>query len=446
MTKPKTIYECSYCQAQYPKWAGRCDQCGKWGTISEANLQEVQIKESQVLASDLVDFSKINNKNLKRIQTGMDEFDRVLGAGIVAGSLVLIGGDPGIGKSTLALQIASQVSQKGSQILYVSAEESAGQVKGRIERLGLSVDKLKFLAENNSDIICATISKYKPDLVIIDSIQTIIDYGAGEQAGSITQVRLNVSKFLNIAKKNNTAIFLIGHVTKEGTVAGPKMIEHLVDTVLYLEGDKFHQYRILRTVKNRFGATNEVGIFEMQDKGLIEVKNPSQIFIEQRKQDVPGSIITCVMEGKRPILVEVQALTSKTVYGYPVRKSLGFDINRLQLLATVLSKRTQINVLSHDIYLNIAGGLKIQEPAADLAVVCAIYSAFKNSLANKDLVVFGEVGLGGEVRAVSNIDLRIKEALKLGFKKIIVPFTVKDFDNKVIKVKNIQAALAVLEN
>lgn len=445
MTKPQTIYECSYCQAQYPKWAGRCDQCGKWGTIAEANPLEVQSKDSKNLAGNLVDFSQIDNKDIKKIETGIEEFDRVLGAGIVTGSLVLIGGDPGIGKSTLALQIASRAAKKGSQILYVSAEESAGQVKNRIERLGLQTNGLNFLAENNSGIICATIVKHKPDLVIIDSIQTILDYEAGEQAGSVSQARLNVSKFLNIAKKNNTAIFLIGHVTKEGTVAGPKMVEHLVDTVLYLEGDKFHQYRVLRTVKNRFGATNEVGIFEMQDKGLIEVKNPSQIFIEQRKEDAPGSVITCVMEGKRPILVEAQALVSKTVYGYPVRKSLGFDVNRLQLLATVLSKRTQINVLSHDIFLNIAGGLKIQEPAADLSVICAIYSAYENSPADKDLAVFGEVGLGGEVRSVSNIELRVKEALKLGFKKIIIPFVNKNFDSQVVKVKNIQAALAVLK-
>lgn len=451
MANIKAIYECSNCGSQFPKWVGRCDSCGKWGTVSESTVEprkNLTAKDLNKLAAEPVDFSSIKNENFERLKTGIEEFDRVLGGGATVGSLVLIGGDPGIGKSTLALQIAQKVASIGKSAIYISGEESAGQIKSRVERLGLNSSGLSFLAQNNLEIICATAEKYRPDFMIVDSIQTVIDYSIGEQPGSINQVRLCVSRLMELAKKNNTAIFLIGHVTKEGVVAGPKTVEHLVDTVLYLEGDKFHQYRILRSVKNRFGPTSEVGIFEMREQGLIEVKNPSQIFIEQRREDTPGSVITCIMEGKRPILVEVQALVSKTVYGYPQRKAVGFDINRLQLLATVLSKRTNVNVLNYDIFFNIAGGLKTGEPAIDLAVICSIYSAYANKIIDPGTVVFGEVGLGGEVRPVSNIEMRVKESLKLGFKKAIIPFissSLGNLESNVIKVKNIQAAMAVLE-
>lgn len=353
------------------------------------------------------------------MKTGIQEFDRVLGGGIVPSSLVLIGGDAGIGKSTLILKITETLPKP---ILYVSGEESGPQIKMRANRLGLLGNNMEFLGETILETILATISSLKPKLTIIDSIQTIFSNDSPSDAGSANQIRVVCAKLLETAKKNNTAIFIIGHITKEGIVSGPKTLEHLVDTVVYLEGDRYHSYRILRAVKNRFGSTNEVGIFEMRQTGLEEVKNPSTIFLSS-KIESSGSVITATIEGTRVFLAEVQALVAKTNFGYPRRYAQGFDLKRLNLLSTVLQKRIHIPLDGYDIHINIAGGFKITEPAADLAVCLAILSAFKNSIINSATIVFGEVGLGGEVRSVHQTEKRIAEAEKFGCKKIIMPKT-----------------------
>lgn len=440
---PQTIYECSKCGAQSFKWAGRCLECGAWGSLTEnlkSQIPNLKDKE-KIPVGKILNFNDVNGKDFLRIKTGIGEFDRVLGGGIVPGSLVLLGGEPGIGKSTLVAQIATDVSAKNT--LYVSGEESAEQIKMRLDRLSLDARSLQFLGETNIETICATIEKLKPTLAIVDSIQTMATSELPSEAGSVNQVRACTVKLLEIAKKNNISIFIIGHVTKEGQVAGPKTLEHLVDTVLYLEGEKFHAYRLLRTVKNRFGSTDEVGIFEMTGKGLSEVKNPSAIFLEERSENIAGSAITCVVEGSRPLLVEIQALVSRTYFGYPVRRSDGFDLNRLQLLIAVLGKRAGINLGTFDIHLNVAGGYKVQEPACDLAVVLAVASAFKNKPLSKEMIAFGEVGLGGEVRAVSQIEKRINEAEKMGFKEGLVPNSKLNINSKIkiFKVKNILEAL-----
>lgn len=393
-----------------------------------------------------------------RIKTGIEEFDRVLGGGIVPGSLILLGGEPGIGKSTLVLQIVEKCqmsavkefalsdSQMG-QMFYVSGEESAEQIKLRMDRLKIKSKTLRFLGETDIEIICATFEKYKPQIVIIDSIQTMCFSELPSEAGSINQVRVCTVKLLEVAKKNNISIFIVGHVTKEGVVAGPKTLEHLVDTVLYLEGDQFHYFRLLRTAKNRFGSTNEVGVFEMKEKGLMEVKNPSKEFLSQRTTKETGSIVTATMEGSRAFLIEVQALVSRTIFGYPQRRASGFDLNRLQLLATVLTRRCKLNLGNQDIYLNIAGGIKVEEPAIDLAVCLAIVSAFKNKPIDSNLVAFGEVGLGGEIRNVGQIDKRIIEAKKLGFQKIIIPQTnIRSTENEteIIQAKNLNEAMEII--
>ncbi|MFH1838172.1 MAG: DNA repair protein RadA [Candidatus Kuenenbacteria bacterium] len=461
--KNETIYVCSKCEAQFFKWVGRCNECGAWGTIEAQNAKcKIQNNKSQAEIGNVMDFSKIEGKEIIRIKTGIEEFDRVLGGGIVPGSLILLGGEPGIGKSTLVLQIIEkcQVSSVNCQmsnvrqmsivkgqmlIFYVSGEESAEQIKLRMDRLEIKSNSLQFLGETDIEIICATLEKHKPQIAIIDSIQTMHFSELPSEAGSINQVRVCTVKLLETAKKNNISIFIVGHVTKEGVVAGPKTLEHLVDTVLYLEGDQFHYFRLLRTVKNRFGSTNEVGVFEMKEKGLIEVKNPSKEFLSQRTKEEAGSIVTATMEGSRVFLIEVQALVSKTIFGYPQRRTSGFDINRLQLLATVLTRRCKLGLGNQDIYLNIAGGIKVEEPAIDLAVCLAIISAFKNKPVDSNLVAFGEVGLGGEIRNVGQIDKRIMEAKKLGFKKIIIPFKqdaqFASQEMQIIQVKNLKEAM-----
>lgn len=445
--KIETIYVCSKCEAQFSKWVGRCNECGTWGSVEEVQSSKLKIKNlnSEMLIGKVTDFSKIEGKEMARIKIGIEEFDRVLGGGIVPGSLILLGGEPGIGKSTLVLQIIEKI---GNYTLYVSGEESAEQIKLRMNRLGIQSKALQFLGETDIEIICATIKKYKPLIAIIDSIQTMHFSELPSEAGSINQVRVCTVKLLEIAKKNHISIFIVGHVTKDGSVAGPKTLEHLVDTVLYLEGDQNHYFRLLRTVKNRFGSTNEVGVFEMQEKGLIEVKNPSEIFLSQRTKEKTGSIITATMEGSRVFLIEVQALVAKTIFGFPQRKSSGFDLNRLQLLATVLTRRCKLGLSNQDIYLNIAGGIKIEEPAIDLAVCLIIVSAFKNKPIDSNLVAFGEVGLGGEIRNIGRIDQRINEAEKLGFKKIIIPhqtnskFTTQKI--QIIQVKDLDEAIQMI--
>lgn len=443
----KIIFSCSYCDTQYPKWQGQCLSCGKWGTIEQEAVSKKQV-EMNISSAKIIDLNKISGKSFPRISCGLDEVDRVLGGGIVAGSLVLLGGEPGIGKSTLVLQIAQCFLKKNlsKNILYISGEESAEQIKMRVDRLEMKVDGLNFASETDINIACATIQKEKPGLVIADSIQTFWDPEDGASAGSVGQVRLSTVKFLEQAKKNSIPIFIIGHVTKDGQVAGPKTLEHLVDTVLYLEGDQYHQYRILRSVKNRFGNIAEIGVFDMQSKGLIEIKNPSEIFLDDKNKQEVGSVITAVLEGTRAFLVEIQALVTKTVFGYPRRLANGFDLNRLQLLIAVLTKRCRLNLATADVHLNIAGGFKIKEPASDLAVCVAIISATKDRPIESGVLVLGEVGLGGELRSVSRLEQRIKEAEKLGFKKVIIPKSRVQFRSslELMQVKNLNEVVEKL--
>lgn len=448
--KQTIIFSCSKCGAQYPKWQGRCSECDSWGTISEE--VELTTKEKiidQKLAKELINLSEIKKESLFRIKTNLEEFDRVVGGGMVAGSLILLGGEPGIGKSTLALQLANSNLNfpTNSFVLYISSEESAEQVDYRLSRLSLRSSKIKFLNEDNLEVIIATIEKNQPGLVIIDSIQTVYNPEFPSEAGSLVQVKSSAVRFLEIAKKLKITIILIGHVTKEGVVAGPKSLEHLVDTVLYLEGDNYQQYRLLRTTKNRFGSVGEIGVFAMTNNGLIPVKNPSEVFISSRGEQQSGSIITPALEGNQIFLVEIQALVSKTSFGYPKRTVSGFDLNRLELLAAVLTKKTKINLSSFDIYLNLTGGFKLKEPSLDLPVCLAVISSFFDKILPKNLVAFGEVGLGGEIRTVAKTKERIKESLKLGFNKILLadfPQDVKTTGVELIKVKNLNEVIEKL--
>jgi DNA repair protein RadA/Sms len=485
--KTNTIFECTKCGAQILKWSGRCTECGAWGTLKESISADAKPQKTiETTPGKIVNFNEITQQKIERLQTQISEFDRVMGGGIVPGSLTLLGGEPGIGKSTLILQIAEKISfnpppaeglGEGSVVnpppaegtmersvpppaegvrgrvplatpkicLYVSGEESAQQIKLRIERLNLNPQNIQFLGDTSAETIIATIKQVKPNFVIIDSIQTITSTELPSEAGSINQIRACTVKLLELAKKTNIPIFIIGHITKDGIVAGPKTLEHLVDTVLYLEGDRYHQFRILRTIKNRFGPTNEVGIFDMQKMGLVEIKNPSAIFLENREKNIAGSVITVLMEGTRAFLVEVQALVNSTVFGLPQRRASGFDLNRLQLLIAVLTKRCGLKLHNQDVTINIAGGFKVQEPAVDLAVCLAIASAFKNKPIENKIAAFGEVGLSGEVRTVNQTASRIKEAEKLGFENIIT-FTKNEPQTKIkiLKIKNLKEALGLL--
>ncbi len=446
--KIKKIFVCLKCDAQFPKWFGQCPECGSWGSLVEQEIKKERQKIKNIgEAGEVISFEKIKIEKFPRIKTNIEELDRVLGGGIVPGSVILLGGEPGVGKSTLMLQIANQLITNNS-VLYISGEESAEQVKMRIDRLGIQTKNLKFLGETNIETICATIEKEKPSLVIIDSIQTMYSNQLSSEAGSIVQVRLSTAKLLEVAKKNKIPILITAHVTKEGIIAGPKTLEHLVDTVCYLEGDPYHQFRLLRTVKNRFGSTNEVGVFEMKEKGLFEVKNPSEAFLSQREEKNPGSVVSAVLAGGRSFLVEVQALVAKTSFGYPQRRAIGLDFNRVQLLIAVLSRRLGIPLGNYDVHLNIVGGIKIEEPAIDLGVCLAIISAYKNKAIEPELVVFGEVGLAGEIRSVSQEEKRIKEAEKLGFLKIIKPvskFKIKSNKLKIIEVRNLEETIKHLK-
>lgn len=424
--KNNTLYTCTKCDAQYSKWTGRCLECGGWGTIKENSQTLVKIssaknKKPAVPAGKTLNLGKIIGKETSRLKTDIEEFDRVLGGGFAPGSLTLLGGEPGIGKSTLVLQIASKIEHESA--LYVSGEESAEQVKLRFDRLNLRPKNLEFLPETNIEIITATIESLKPTLAIIDSIQTISSVEVDGPAGNPTQLKAVCAKLTETAKTTNVPIIIIGHVTKEGTLGGPKTLEHLVDTVLYLEGERHHQFRILRAVKNRFGSTNEIGVFEMKQTGMEEVKNPSVAFLSGRNSSIPGSAVTCLMEGSRPLLLEIQALVTRTQFGYPQRRASGFDLNRLQVLIAVLAKRTGLPLETHDIFINVVGGLKADEPAADLAVVLAIASALKNKNLPQDLAAFGEIGLGGEVRMVTQMEKRLMEIKKMGFKYAVTPPT-----------------------
>lgn len=441
MSNIKTIFTCSNCDAQFPKWSGRCLECGSWGTLTEEiqNKKEEAKKDtlSKIGSADLIDLKKVDTMNLKRMTTNITEIDRVLGGGLVPGSLTLLSGEPGIGKSTLVAQIANALS-KDSLVIYASGEESAAQVKGRLERLNCSLDNLRFIGETNIEKIISSVLKAKPDLVIIDSIQTVYSSLIPSEAGSINQIRAGAVKFLEVAKEHDISVILIGHITKDGQVAGPKALEHIVDTVLYLEAETNNNYCLLRASKNRFGSTNELGILEMTGLGFKEVLNPSLVFIDAAHVELAGSVIGCVVEGTRPFLVDIQSLVSKTVFGYPQRKTSGFDLNRLQVLSAVLSKRTKINLTSQDIILNIVGGLRLNDPALDLAVCAAIISSNLNKNFDRHTIVLGEVGLGGEIRAVSKIEQRLAEAEKLGFTQAIIPnVEVKAKKIKIVKLKNL---------
>ncbi|MDP2655973.1 MAG: DNA repair protein RadA [bacterium] len=440
MSKPTLLFECSTCGAQTPKWAGRCFECGGWGTLGQTVSDGTPANLPPVPSANAVPFSEIESSDIPRIPTHISELDQVLGGGIVPGSLILIGGEPGIGKSTLLLQIAIRLAEKQNQILYASGEESGQQIKMRLDRLSTEPNvskKILYIGETNTEKICASIVEQKPRLAIVDSIQTIRSNDVQSEAGSINQVRASTMKLLETAKQHHIPIIIAGHVTKEGMVAGPKMLEHMVDTVLYLEGDNQYHFRLLKTVKNRFGSTNELGVFEMTEEGLREVSNPSDIFLSSNKEPMPGSVTSVIMEGSRAFLVQVQALTSKTYFGYPQRRAVGFDTNRLQLLIAVLSKRLGLNLGDQDIHLNIVGGFKINEPAVDLAVCAAIMSGYKNVALPADQVIFGEVGLNGEVRPISHADRRLKEASKLGFQTAVCPKA--SYANPPITVQQIQS-------
>lgn len=442
--KINIIYNCNKCGAQFPKWSGRCLECGAWGTLEKEILDEkdyTSVKSqgknifSELGAAEALSFKEIKSSALPRFATGLGEIDRVLGGGLTAGSLILLGGEPGIGKSTILAQVAEALSQEGQEVLYVSGEESGAQLKGRFERLGAKGERIKFVSEIKVEKIIATALKYKPTLLIIDSIQTVYSMSLMSEAGNISQIRLAAIKFLELAKNFNIAVCLIGHITKDGQIAGPKSLEHIVDTVVYLERDPSSHYSILRANKNRFGSLNELGILEMSGQGFKEVANPTTVFLGDEDKDVPGSALSCIMEGTRPFLVNIQALVSKTIFGYPQRKASGFDLNRLQVLAAVLSKREKYSLATQDIILNIVGGLKVDDPALDLAAALAIISSLENKKLNKKMIILGELGLGGELRNVSRLEDRLKEADKLGFELALVPAS---FKASTLKLKNLK--------
>ncbi|MDP2736632.1 MAG: DNA repair protein RadA [bacterium] len=443
--KISTIYSCSACDAQSPKWSGRCLECGGWGTLQMQTVdQKTADKMVTVSPAEVIDLEKLSGlTENQRLVTNIQELDRVLGGGIMPGSLILLGGEPGIGKSTLVAQTADAIGRNG-QVIYASGEESAGQIKIRFDRLGVKTNNIKFLSETNAEKIVATVKGLKPTLVIIDSIQTIYSSSIAGEAGSINQIRGSAVNFLEAAKTNNIAIILIGHITKDGSLAGPKSLEHIVDTVLYLETETNHGYRILRATKNRFGSINEIGIFEMTASGFKEITNPSSVFIEQN-QNFTGSVISCIMEGTRPFLIEVQALVSKTVFGYPQRKASGFDLNRLAVLIAVLTKRAGLNLNNQDVILNVTGGLKITEPGLDLAVCAAIASSLLNQPLSRQTLVLGEVGLGGEIRNVPKLEMRLKEAEKLGFKKAVLPTAeIKTQKIKIFSINSVADLVKIL--
>lgn len=421
MPKNKTVYICRECGAEYSKWNGKCTACGAWNTLEETVPVTVGTgKAAPVGAFKYSRISEISYDDETRYDTGINELDRVLGGGLVKGSLVLIGGDPGIGKSTLLLQICGFMG-KDHTILYVSGEESERQIKLRAERLGVASENLFLASNSNCESIIRAVCENKPEIVIIDSIQTITSSALTSTAGSIVQVRECTGAFMRMAKSEEIPVFIVSHVNKDGGIAGPKIMEHIVDTVLYFEGEKQLAYRILRAIKNRFGSTNEIGVFRMDDDGLSEVENPSEMMLSGRLKNVSGSAVVCAMEGTRPILAEVQALVTKSSFSAPRRVATGFDYNRLYMILAVLEKRCGFAFGGLDVYVNIVGGLKIDEPAADLAVAMALWSGLCDKAIPEDLLVFGEVGLGGEIRSVSRVRERVKEGARLGFTKCVIP-------------------------
>lgn len=425
MAKGKTtVFFCQNCGHESTKWLGQCPGCKEWNTFVEEVVDKKSIgKAGKERGSEpqLLPLSQIEMTQDKRISTEMKELDRVLGGGIVQGSLVLVGGDPGIGKSTLLLQVCRNLSQKEIKVLYISGEESLQQIKIRAERIGTFTDSLKLLCETNLDIIRSVIDKEKPQIVVIDSIQTMYNEEVASAPGSVSQVRESTAVLMQIAKGMGISVFIVGHVTKEGVVAGPRVLEHMVDTVLYFEGDRHAAYRVLRGVKNRFGSTNEIGVFEMRSEGLAEVENPSEYMLSGKPEGASGSVVACSMEGTRPILIEIQALVYHSNFGMPRRTAAGTDFNRVNLLMAVLEKRLGLQLGNCDAYVNIAGGIRMNEPAIDLGIVLAIISSYKEKPIDEKTICFGEVGLSGEVRAVSMAEQRVSEAKKLGFETCILP-------------------------
>ena len=425
MAKTKTLYVCSECGYSAPKWMGKCPDCGKWNSfaeeISEPVVEEKKLKRAPGNGAEAMTIGEIPDEASSRMSSGIGEMDRVLGGGIVEGSIVLVGGDPGIGKSTLLTQMSAFLSVRGERVLYVSGEESARQIKLRANRLGASQSGFYVLAENDVSIIEERMRMVKPRVMVIDSIQTMYRTDISSAPGSVSQVRECAAHIMRLAKNDGCAVFLVGHVTKEGSLAGPRVLEHMVDAVLYFEGDRSSQYRLLRAVKNRFGSVNELGMFEMTSEGMKEVLNASETLLSERAHDASGCVVMCAMEGTRPLMTDVQALVTPTVFGNPRRMSSGIDVSRLFLLLVVLEKRAALTLYNQDVYINIAGGMTLTEPAADLAVCAAVASSNRNLLLGADWAVMGEVGLAGELRAVTHAERRLTECMRLGFKNVILP-------------------------
>lgn len=423
MAKAKrNIFFCQNCGHEESKWLGQCPMCKEWNTFVEEKAAPVKSGAVKaVQEAEVVSLNSVSTDEDERVRTGIEELDRVLGGGIVQGSLVLVGGDPGIGKSTLLLQVCQRLSDMDKKILYISGEESLKQIKLRANRMGDFKDTLSLLCETNLDLIRGVIERHKPQMAVIDSIQTMYSEEVASAPGSVSQVRESTNTLMQLAKGLNISVFIVGHVTKEGTVAGPRVLEHMVDTVLYFEGDRHASYRILRGVKNRFGSTNEIGVFEMRKSGLAEVENPSEFMLSGKPEHASGSVVACAMEGTRPMLMEIQALVCRSNFGMPRRTAAGLDYNRINLLMAVLEKRLGLPLSNYDAYVNIAGGIRLNEPAADLGIVMAIASSYKNKPVSEDTIVFGEVGLSGEIRAVTMPEQRVAEAKKLGFKTCIIP-------------------------
>lgn len=453
MAKAKTTaFFCKECGFESAKWMGQCPGCRQWNTFVEEltgkkDTASGKLKPLKKAKPSLL--SEISVEEKDRVSTGYPELDRVLGGGVVGGSLVLVGGDPGIGKSTLLLQVCRNLASAGQKVLYISGEESLKQIKLRANRIGTVTGELLFLCETGLDVIQETIQEVKPDIVIIDSIQTMFREEVASAPGSVSQVRESTNLLMQIAKGDGITIFIVGHVTKEGVVAGPRVLEHMVDTVLYFEGDRHASYRILRGVKNRFGSTNEIGVFEMREQGLVEVENPSEFMLDGRPKGASGAVVACAMEGTRPILLEVQALVTQSNLGIPRRTAAGTDYNRVNLLMAVLEKRCHYEMGRYDAYVNIAGGMKMNEPALDLAIIMALVSSLKDRPVDEKTIVFGEVGLSGEVRAVSLAEQRVNEAVKLGFEACILPQICLDKMKKqagirLMGVKNVREAIGVL--
>ena len=426
MAKSKTVYICSECGYETPRWLGKCPECESWNTLIEQESASVRAEEKKLKRApgsdaEAMRVDKIPDQAMERRTSGIAELDRVLGGGVVDGSLVLVGGDPGIGKSTLLTQLCANMGRDGARVLYVSGEESARQIKMRANRLGVDNSGFYVLSENDMNTVEKRMLELSPMVMVVDSIQTMYRPEMASAPGSVSQVRECASMLMRVAKLSGCSIFLVGHVTKEGAIAGPRVLEHMVDAVLYFEGDRQHQYRLLRAVKNRFGSVNELGMFEMSEKGMIEVENASEALLSERAHDASGAVVMCAMEGSRPLLTDVQALVATTVFGNPRRMASGVDQGRLALLLAVLEKRAGLRMYDQDVYINIAGGMSLTEPAADLALCMAVASSHKNRAISGDWAVMGEVGLAGEVRAIAQVERRVAECVRLGFNRILLP-------------------------